>query len=272
MRRDLLKLLSSASVGIGLFAIYLVFLNDFLATSNLSNMSTIESVILYTQILRVVILFLIGLRYQIQPIIPIVVFSIEALLIPPLLVLIIWTGASTFYTAFMGILLTSWFGADALILEPYAIYRFTTTLAKEATVTAGLTLGAFELISVLFLSTLLSGITQPVQGISGLGMQIISQIRADLAGGGVPNPTQDFLSSAGLILFFVGILFYTTFGSYSLRSKLRVPWMLIVSLVGVLLAFVWIGLISQNESDVLVVLSAPSVALVVLIWGTSRGK
>ena len=155
-------------------------------------MSLVESVILYSQILRVVILFLIGLKYQIQPIVPIVVFSIEALLIPPLLVLIIWTGASSFYTAFMGVLLTSWFGADALILEPYAIYKFATTLAKEATVTAGLTLGAFELISVLFLSTLLSGITQPVQGISGLGMQIISQISLRFSGRGCPQPHTGF--------------------------------------------------------------------------------
>ncbi|HYB03164.1 MAG TPA: hypothetical protein VED17_01790 [Nitrososphaerales archaeon] len=272
MKRDLAIQLSSLSVGLGLFAIYVVFLNNFLAMSNLSDMTTIETVILYTQILRVVILFLVGLRYQIQPIVPIVVFSIEALLIPPLLVLIILTGESSFYTAFMGVLLTAWFGADALILEPYAIYRFALTLVKEMTVTAGLTLAAFELITVLFLSTLLSGVTQPIQGLSGLGMQIISEIRTDLQGGGVPNPTGDVLTSFGLILFFVGIVFYTTFGSYSVRSKLRLPWMLIVAFAGVIVAFVWIGLVSQSQSDVLAVLSLPSFALLALIWATSRGK
>ena len=272
MKRDLVKQLSSLSVGVGLFAIYAVFLNNFLVMSNLSDMTTIETVILYTQILRVVILFLLGLRYQIQPIVPIVVFSIEALLIPPLLVLIILTGESSFYTAFMGVLLTAWFGADALILEPYAIYRFAITLVKEMTVTAGLTLAAFELITVLFLSTLLTGLTQPIQGLAGLGMQIISQIRTDLQGGGVPNPSEDVLTSLGLILFFVGIVIYTTFGSGSIRSKLGIPWMLVVSFAGVILAFVWIGLISQSQTDILLVVSLPSFALVTLIWATSRGK
>jgi hypothetical protein len=272
MKRDLAKQLTSASVGLGLFAIYAVFLNNFLAVSNLSDMTTIESVILYTQILRVVILFVVGLRYQIQPIVPIVVFSIEALLIPPLLVLIIVTGESSIYTAFMGVLLTAWFGADALILEPYFIYKFATNLVKEMTVTAGLTLAAFELITVLFLSTLLSGLTQPIQGLAGLGMQIISQIRTDLQGGGVPNPSEDVLTTLGLIMFFVGIVIYTTFGSYSTRSRLSIPWMLVVSLAGLILAFVWIGLISQSQSDILTAVSLPSLALVALIWATSRGK
>ncbi len=272
MKRDLAKLLASFSVGLGLFAIYLVFLNDFLNVSNLSSMTEIETIILYTQILRVVVLFLIGLRYQIPPIVPIIVLSIEALLIPPLLVLIIWTGDSAYYTAFMGVLLTAWFGAEALVVEPYAIYRFAVTLFKEATVTGGLTLGALELVSVLFLSTFLSGLTQPIQGLSGLGMQIISQIRADLQGGGVPNPQQDPLSSAGLILFFLGIVSYTTFGSYSIRSKLSLSWMLVVLFMGVVLAFAWIGLAAQSVPDILEVISVPSFVLIALIWGTSRGK
>jgi hypothetical protein len=235
-------------------------------------MTEIETIILYTQILRVVVLFLLGLKYQIQPIVPIVVFSIEALLIPPLLVLIIFTGESSFYTAFMGILLTAWFGADALILEPYSIYRFAVTLFKEPSVSGGLTLGSFELISVLFLSTLLSGLTQPIQGLSGLGMQIISQIRTDLQGGGIPNPQQDILTSVGLVLFFVGIVCYTGFGSSTIRSKLRMPWMLIVLFAGVILAFSWIGLLSQTVPDIFEILSIPCFALIAVLWGTSRGK
>ena len=74
-------------------------------------------------------------------------------------------------------------------------------------------------------------------------------------------------------MFFVGILFYTTFGSFQLlRSKLRVPWMLIVSLVGVSLPSCgsdWYLKTSQMSWSFLalrLLLSGPN------IWGTSRGK
>ncbi len=271
MTRDGLKLLSSTSVGLGLLAIYVVFLNNFFAVANLSELSWTESVILYTQIIRVIVLFSLGLKYQIQPIVPIIVFSIEALLIPPLLVLIILTG-STFYAAFMGVILTAWFGATALILTPYTIYSFARSLARDTVLSGALVIAAFELISVVFLSNLFSGLTQPVQGLEGLGTLIISQIRSEVGGGGVPNPSQDFLSSTGLILFFVGTLFYMAVGSYSARPKLRLPWMLVVSLVGTVLAFAWIALVSPYQPDILVVLSAPCVVLFLIMRVTVHGK
>lgn len=271
MRKDIVKLLSSVSIGLGLMAIYIVFLNQFLGVANLSEMTLTESVILYTQIFRVLILFFLGLKYQIQPIIPIIVFSFEALLIPPLLVLIIWTG-DPFYANFMGLILTAWFGATALVLTPYTIYGYARSLVRDAAISGSLVIASFELISVLFLSTLISGVTQPIQGLSGLGTLIITQIRTDVGGGGVPNPPTDVFTSAGLVFFFVGMLFYVALGSYSLGSKVRLPWMLIVSFAGVILAFIWIALVAPNQPDVLVVLTAPSVALFLIIWGTARGK
>jgi hypothetical protein len=271
MKRDLLKSLSSVSVGLGLIAIYLIFLNKFFALTTLSGMTTTESVILYTQIIRVVVLFVLGLKYQVQPIVPIIVFSFEALLIPPLLVLIILTG-SAFYAAFMGLILTAWFGATALILTPYTVYGYARSMARETALSGILVIGAFELISVLFLSNLYTGLTQPVQGLSGLGTLIITQIRSEVGSGGVPNPTQDLLSSAGLLLFFIGLLFYMTLGSYSAGYRVRLPWMLLVSLAGILLAFIWVAQVSRLQPDILVVLTAPAVALFLVIWGTARGS
>jgi hypothetical protein len=271
VRKDILKLLSSLSVGLGLMAIYIVFLNQFFAVADLSNLSEVESIILYSQILRVLILFIVGLRYQIQPIVPIIVFSIEALLIPPLLVLIILTG-SPYYTIFMGVVLTAWFGATALILTPYSIYVHARTLSRETAISSVLALSAIELISVLFLSNLVSTTTQPIQGLSGLGTLIISAIRFDISSGGVPNPSPDLLSTTGLVLFFIGLLFYMSLTNYWIGSKYRLPWMLVVAFAGTIVAFFWLGIGSQFESDILIVLSAPSVALYLLIRGTTREK
>lgn len=272
MRNDVVKVLSSASVGLGLFAIYIVFLNQFLAVANMSEMTTTESIILYTQLIRVLILFVLGLKYQVQPIIPIIVFSFEALLIPPLLVLIILTG-SPFYATFMGVILTAWFGATALILTPYTIYGFSRSLVQSVSVSNVLVLASFELVSVLFLSSLFTGLSQPVQGLSGLGTLIISQIRNEISGGGVPTYTTDLLTSAGLVLFFIGTLFYMILGNYSFGSKsVRLSWTVTVAVASVFLALVWIVAASQYESDLLIVLTAPAVSLFLIIWGTARGR
>ena len=271
MRKDIVKLLTSAAVGIGLLAIYFVFLNRFLSVVSLSDMTLTETIIFYSQIFRVSLLFLFGLKYRIQPIIPIIVLSFEALLIPPLLVLIILTG-SLYYSVLMGTVLTAWFGATALVIEPYWIYIHARTLATDISLTGVLALGALELVAVLFLSTLLSGVTQQLQGLSGLGTLIISQIRTEIGSGGVPNPLADYLSTFGLILFFLGSLFYMVLGNYSVGSKVKVPWVMVVSLAGVLLAFIWIYVLSLFQTDIFVVLSAPILALCGLIWWTTRGN
>ncbi len=238
---------------------------------NLSNLSLTESIILYTQVLRVIILLIVGLRYQVQPIIPIIVFSFEALLIPPLLVLIILTGAS-FYATFMGVILTAWFGATALVLTPYTIYGFARGLLRDNSLSGVIVVGALELISVLFLSNLLSQTTASISGLTGLGTQIISQIRSEVGAGGTPNPAGDALSSIGLVIFFVGMLFYMTLGTYPVSSRGRLPWILIVPLMGTLIAFLWTFDIAKIQSDILLVLTAPTIALFFAIWGTARGK
>jgi hypothetical protein len=271
MRRGIVRLLTSASVGLGLLAIYIVFLNRFFSVVSLTDMTMTESIILYTQIIRVLILFFLGLRYRVQPIVPIIVLSFEALLIPPLLVLILVTG-SLYYNVLMGTILTAWFGATALVIEPYWIFIHARTLASEISLTGVLALGSLELISVLFLSTLLSGTTQQVQGLSGLGTLIISQIRTEIGSSGVPNPLADYLTTVGLVLFFLGSLFYMVLGNYSSGSKIRIPWVLVVSLAGTVLAFIWIYAMSLYQTDIFVVLSAPALAICALIWGASRGS
>jgi hypothetical protein len=271
MRKDILKIISSLAVGFGLLSIYLVFLQYFVKTVDLSMMSEVETIIFYTQILRVIVVTGVGLRYQIQPIVPIIVFSFEALLIPPLLVLIVLTNAP-FYAAFMGVILTAWFGATTLTVEPYAIFVFTRSLAKDTAISSVLSVGALELISVLFLSTMLSQVTQPIEGLVGLGTLIITQIRTITGSNGVPNPGQDFLSSLGLLLFFLGMMCYMTLGNYTLSSKMRLPWMLVVSFVGLILAFLWVVLVSPHEPDIFVTLTAPAIALLAIMWGSARDR
>jgi len=77
MRENTVKIAASAAVGLGLFSLYLVFLGQFLTVGDMSDLTEIETIILVTQILRVLILLGLSTRFQIQPIVPIIVFSFE---------------------------------------------------------------------------------------------------------------------------------------------------------------------------------------------------
>jgi hypothetical protein len=270
MKDNIIKIGTSAAVGLGLFLLYLVFLNQFLALGDLSNLSEIETIILVTQILRALLLLGLGTRFQIQPIVPIIVFSFEALLIPPLLILIIFTQ-DAFYASFMGVILTAWFGATALILTPYTVYGFAKSMVRESSLSGVIVVSTLELTSVLFLSKLLSGVTSVV-GLTGLGTLIITQIKSEVAAAGIPNPATDAISQLGLSLFFLGMMIYATLGYNQIRSSVGTPWILIVPFAGTVLTLLWISAIAQLQSDILVVLTVPATILFFAIWGTSRGK
>ena len=270
MKESVIKIGASAAVGFGLFFLYLVFLNQFAAVGDMSQLSEVESIILVTQILRVLILLGLSTRFQIQPIVPIIVFSFEALLIPPLLVLIVFTG-DAFYAAFMGVILTAWFGATALILTPYTIYGFAKSMVRESSLGGVIVVSTLELTSVLFLSNLLSGASSVV-GLTGLGTLIITQIKNEVSSAGIPNPAGDVLSLVGLALFFLGMIVYATLGYHQIRSLVSIPWILIVPFAGTILTLLWISGIAPFQSDILVVLTVPATILFFAIWGSAREK
>ena len=271
MRKDFARISSAAVIGIGLLVLYFAFLIRYSQVGDLSSLSEIETIILITLLLRAIILLVLGTKYVLQPIIPIIVFSIEALLIPPLLVMIILTGDQGFATL-MGIILTAWFGASALILTPYTIYGFAKGLFKDGSLLGVMVIGSLELISVLFLAELLANVMSPIAGLSALGTLIISQIRADFNPTGLSSPGGDPLSYFGLIVFFVGMLCYFSLSSSILGEGVKLVYTLVIPLVGAILAFIWIVLSIQFIPNVLVVLTAPAAVIFVTVWMTARGK
>ena len=271
MRRDIFKVLSAAAIGVGLFGLYLTFLGRYLVVGDLSNLSEIETIILVTLLLRAIVLSVLGTKFTLQPIVPIIVFSLEALLIPPLLVLIIVTGDQGFANL-MGVILTAWFGASALILTPYTIYGFAKGMVRETSLVSVVVVGTLELVSVVFLSDLLTSTSTTVSGLTGLGTLIISNIRADLYPSGLPNPVGDLSASAGLVLFFVGMICYFSLGPHGPGAKIKTPFVVALMLTATLLVFIFTAAVTQLVQNLLLVLTAPAAALFFIIWGTARGR
>jgi hypothetical protein len=271
MKGDIIRIASSAAVGVSLFALYLAFLGRYAIVVDWSTLSELEALILGTMILRAIILVAIGTKYQLQPLVPIVVFSIEALLIPFLLVLIVINGTG-YYAILMGEILTAWFGATALVLTPFTCYWFVKSMVKETTLTSVLVIGALEFTCCYFLAELLSELSAPLEGVSGLGTLIISQIRNDASSGGIPALGTQVLVDASLVLFFIGMLCYFSLELRPTERKLQIPYVLAVPLAGTLIAFFWMLVIIPYLPDILAVLTAPAIITLVAIWGSSRGK
>jgi hypothetical protein len=271
MKTDPIRIAASSGVGASLFGLFFVFLARYAAVADWSSLTEIETAILVTMILRALILAVLGLKYELQPIVPIIVFSIEALLIPPLLVLIIIYGAS-YYAALMGVILTAWFGASALVLTPFTSFWFAKSLIKESSLTTVLVIGALEFTGSYFLAEILSGASGPVVGLSGLGTLIISQIRNDIGTGGIVAPGNQDVVSALVVIFFLSTLCYFTIATRPPDRKLKLPYVLTIPLIATLIAFVWVLGIAHFEQNILFVITAPAAVVILLLWGTARGN
>ena len=265
MRANPIKLACTSAVALGLYSLFFSFLGRYVFVADWSQLTEIEMAIFVTMVLRAIIVGTLEFKFQIQPIIPILVFSVEALLIPPLLVMIILTGAQ-YYATVMGVILTAWFGASALILTPYTIFFFSRSMARDTSLSSVMFVGILEFAVDLFLAVLLVGSSATIVGLTGLGTLIISQIRGYVSAGGFPSPAADFLTSGGLVLFFLGMLFYFTLGGRTPNSQVRLPFAMVFPLTAILIAFMWVAIGLQINPDLLLVLSAPAVAIAGIVW------
>src|SRR5271157_4017715 len=115
-----IRAVSAVGGALALILLYLVFLQRFLILADWSNPSNIEVWVFWTMLFRIALIAGLGRMYRIPPLVPIILFSIESLLIPPLIILLAYTGNPAYGTT-MSSILTSWIGVSAVLLSPYLI-------------------------------------------------------------------------------------------------------------------------------------------------------
>lgn len=271
MKESKIKIASSATAGIGMFLLYFAFISRYIQLSDWSQLSSIEVVILLTLILRVVVILVVGRKIRIQPMIKIIAFSIEVFSILPLLVLVFITGG-TYFSDLMSIILTSWFAASALVLSPYAIVEFSRSMLSGSTLSGIIINATIQVGGILFLASMLSRMSGPIVGLSGLGSTIILQVKSSISAGGISNAGSNPVILLGLTLFYVGLLSYLTLGAQKEGTSISVQYSFILLLAGTIVALVWTTVALQVTLDVLLVLTAPTFFLLAAIWGTAHEK
>lgn len=270
MKRDILKILSSGAIGSGLLIAYIVFLARSQALTSWSNLSSLEEAIVITQLIRVIIVLVLAKPFRLQPIFAMLLFSFEVFLIPCFAFLAYWTGNAAF-TTLMGSVLTTWIGASAVILTPYAIYEFVRSIMKETTITNILVVGTLELGGLVILSSILSTIGTPITGPSALGSLFIERNASQTAiifGGIASDAVLDF----GSVLFFLGMI--TLIGLRKSASAIPVPalYVLLPLLLGTVISFFWVVAFTKITFDILFAFTIPTLVAISALWGSSREK
>jgi hypothetical protein len=267
---DRFRLVTSGVVSSGLSLVYLVFLSRSQAFSNWSHLDSLEEAIVVTQIIRVVLVIVLTRPLRLQPIFAMILFSFEVFLIPCFALLAFWTGDPA-YTSLMGSVLTAWIGASAVILTPYAIYEFMKALSGETSLANLLVVGSLEVGGLVLLCGILSSTNTTITGPSALGSLFIESNGAQSVAkfGGLAS---DDLLEAGLVLFYLGMVAYVGLRGNSLTLPILMSFALVPLLAGTMVSLVWVVGFALINPDVLVAFTVPTVAIIGILWGISRGK
>jgi hypothetical protein len=270
MIRDKFALVTSGVVSSGLFLVYLVFLSRSQALSNWGHLNSLEEIIVVTQIIRVLLVIVLAKPLRLQPIFAMILFSFEVFLIPCLALLAFWTG-NPVYTSLMGSVLTSWIGASAVILTPYAIYEFMKSLTKETSLANVLGVGSLEVGTLVLLCGILSSTNTTIMGPSALGSLFIESNGARSVAKFSGLASDGFLE-AGLVLFYLGMISYVGLRGNSMTLPILMSFALIPLLVGSLISVLWVVSFAPINPDVLIAFTVPTVTIIGVLWGISRGK
>jgi hypothetical protein len=280
LRDDVIRYSSAIVVCLSLAVLYLLFIYRLYFVADWSSLSKIEEWIFITLVLRLIALLLVSRRYKIQPLAPILLFSIESLLIPPLLILYVVSG-NPGYAVAMGTILTAWIGASAVVLSPYLIYSFSKSMLDYASLVGVIALSGLEFAYYLFLAIIVEEATPPILGFTGLGAYLVGSLKGQITSVGTPLPlVSDTVVAGASVVFFVAMLVYSTMGSHDLGTNISLSAVLLVPLGALIALFAWMSLFgsfastvfSNVSSNLFIVLTLPTFALGIIIWGTTRGK
>jgi len=271
-----LRFVLSILIGMSLLIQYLYFLNFFFAPILLvSPMNPLEQIVFYTLTLRAIGLILIPRLRRLHPQLKIAIFSLETFILVIFIFLYIYTGYS-FFEIMMGNLLTAWIASSLIVLTPYGIYQLVAMMYKNA-VTTTLT-NVFsslvpELGITLFLSNLAASVSSPPIGLTNFGSFVINSIKTQPGLGNSSALSSNPLIQAATIMIYISLLVYIAVCQNPLASfGARYHFALLPMLLGTIALSAWLYIATSFSSNILFVLSVPSVITSIILWVIYHGK
>lgn len=271
MRAEAIKFASSGIVGVGIFIVFLLYLERCVALSDWTSLSNLELAILVSQIVRVLLVLGLGKFYYIQPQFSLVLLSLEVFLIPSIGLYTILSG-DTSYTVWMAPILTTWIGVSSIVLSPFSIYELTRGMMKGGSLVGVIVMATLESGFMLFLVKILATTDTIIQGPSALGTLLIRIGVSQFSSAAPGNLSSNWILSIGLALFYIGMISYIMLGDHKLGSAIKMWVALIFPLVGTLAVLAWMYAAFSVSSDALLVFIIPTFVGISALWVSSRGS
>ncbi len=225
--------------------------------------NTLETVILASQIARLIVILSIGRLRTKNGIIITDLFAAEVLLIPVLGSVAVFLGNRQ-YLPLAGDLLRAWTSAFLLVFPAFAIYKVTAMIRRGATITS-LAPTATSLFAVLAVVLSATKQTTTIAGLAGMTKLVL----AVLAQGATVAAAGPIVLAAGVVLY-LGLIVYSTMGAEDAPPVRDL--LLVFSAAGSALALLWGLVASELTADTFLVFGAPSLLLVAFVWLVTRAN
>ena len=256
-----LKLLSWGVLVAPLSFFYFYFFAWSIKSGAVPPTSMLEAIVLATMVLRLAAVLSVGRLRHAKVSLIVDIFALEVLIIAGLLVVYILTRVPEYLSLLTSIAL-AWPAALLLVFPPFALYRFASSMLHRASLSSVIP-SAIGLFALLVIPAEVATLTSSVEGLSGVSRLLLQVLLGQAR-------------SAALVpeITFTGLVLYLALTFYVITQGDGGDWFgaLIIAVAGSVVALGWSALGALLTEDLLLLFAVPGLAIIGLIWWTTRGR
>ena len=258
---DLLRFASWGMLIGPLAFFYFYFVDWAVKTGAVPPATNVESIILVTMVLRLCLIMSFRTLRRGKVWVVVDIFSLEVLFTAVLLFLFIFTRTQVYFTTLTSVT-EAWPAALLLVVPAFALYRFGAAVVERARLSMVIP-AAIGMLALLLIPAQAATTSANPGSLAGISRLLLSVI----LGLGKPQTLVQETTVAGFLLY-LGLMFYvvTTEDDGQNRSAA-----LAVAAAGSLTALGWSVAGSWLTNDMVLLFVVPGVAILAIIWGSTRG-
>lgn len=246
-----------------LLYLYLSFLGWFHHNARFYPDTTVEMVILGTQLLRLLVVMAVP-RFRRAGFLAVLdVFTVELVAFIALILLSIHYGGA-YYLSIAGQIVWAWPPAFLISFLPFVMFRLGSMMRREPALSITIPSVAAVLVALTFMASATTTYTQ-FDGLMGVSALLLKAIFGSIITPSIPF----YVTEAGIALYLVLIVYAVSQGSAAPPGRTG---LLFFAVAGAAAAVGWKLAAAPFTSSELLVFGLPALLLVGLIWGITRAR
>jgi hypothetical protein len=259
---DRLRLVSWGMLVAPLAFFYFYFLAWTVKSGIIPATNTVEAVVLGAMVARLAVVMAIPRLRRARASLIIDVFALEVLVIAGLIVLYVAFRIPVYLSVLTSLAL-AWPAALLLVFPPFGLYRFAVRMLEGADLSAVVP-SAIGLFALLVIPAEVAAAGVRVEGLAGVSKLLLSV----LVGQTKTASLMPEVTFTGLLLY-IALTFYVVTRSEAATDRMA-P--LLVAVAGSVVALSWSEVGTLLTDDLALLFAVPGLAILGLIWWTTRGR